>query len=103
MVSATPSAPILGFHVTTSSLPNATHGAAYSVQLGATGGATPYKWKKVGTLPKGLKLSSGGLLSGTPKTRDVAKTYSVTVKATTHKSRGHPSQTAAATLSLVLS
>ena len=64
-----------GFQVSTSSLPNATPGQAYAqVQLQAIGtglGAT-LKWKKAGTLPKGLKLSSAGILSGTPNLRLVA-------------------------------
>jgi hypothetical protein len=94
---------IQGFRVTTTSLPNAKRGVAYSIQLQATGGATPYKWKLIGALPKGLKLHSNGFMSGNPKAKDVAKTYSVTVQATTKKSIGHPVQTATRTLSLVLS
>ena len=48
-------------------LPSGTVGAAYSLTLGATGGTTPYAWSvKTGTLPAGLILSGGGVLSGTP-------------------------------------
>ena len=42
---------------------------------------TTLKWKKV-TLPKGLKLSSAGVLSGTPSTKLVAGPSSVTVQVT---------------------
>jgi len=92
-----------GVCITTSSLPNATRGVAYSVQLHATGGATPYKWKRIGSLPKGLKLRSNGVLSGTPKTKHVSPgTFTFTVTATTKKSKGHPSVTATQKLTLIL-
>ena len=51
--------------ITTTSLPDVTQGVRYSVQLTSSGGLPPIKWQKVGTLPKGLKLSSSGVLSGT--------------------------------------
>jgi hypothetical protein len=93
-----------GFYITTTSLPGATRGVAYSVQLHATGGTTPYKWKRIGKLPKGLKLAHSGLLSGTPKTKHVSPgTYHFTVQATTHKSKGHPKVTATQALTLTLS
>ena len=56
------------FQIWTSSLPNATPGQTYGpVQLqeiGQAAGAT-LKWKKTGTLPKGLKVV-GGFLEGAP-------------------------------------
>jgi uncharacterized protein YjdB len=53
--------------VTPITLPTATEGTAYSVQLQATGGTPPYNWIIVqGSLPPGLTLSSSGVLSGTP-------------------------------------
>ena len=56
------------FYITTTSVPPAIPGTAYSQQLAATGGATPYTWKKIaGALPKGLKVNRRGLLSGTPR------------------------------------
>jgi len=92
------------FQITTTSLPPATRGVSYSAQLEAANGAAPYKWKKIGKLPKGLKSSSSGLLSGTPKTKHVnAGTYTFTAQATTHKSKGHPKQTATQSLTLTLS
>jgi|HubBroStandDraft_1064217.scaffolds.fasta_scaffold26600_2 hypothetical protein len=74
--------------ITTTSLPDATPGTAYSaVTLAATGGVAPYKWKvSSGTLPAGLKLSSKGVLSGTPKKTDAAGADPITVEATSHKS-----------------
>ena len=54
--------------ITTSSpLPNATQGSAYSQSMTVTGGKTPYEWSILsGALPAGLQLSKGGSLSGTP-------------------------------------
>jgi len=91
------------FHITTTSLPDATRGAAYSVQLEAADGAAPYKWKKIGKLPKGLHLHGNGLLSGTPKTKHVSPgTYTFTAQATTHKSKGNPKVSATQSLTLQL-
>jgi hypothetical protein len=51
--------------IVTTSMPNATVGQAYGVQLNGTGGTTPYMWTvSAGTLPGGLSLSSSGLISG---------------------------------------
>jgi hypothetical protein len=53
--------------VTTTSIPNAVLGQAFSFQLQATGGVTPYVWSVTpGCLQSGLSLSASGLLSGTP-------------------------------------
>jgi hypothetical protein len=92
------------FAIETSSLPPATRGAHYSVQLKATGGPAPYKWKRIGKLPKGLKLSSTGLLAGTPKSTHVNPgTYHFSVQATTKKSKAHrTTSTATQAYSLVL-
>jgi hypothetical protein len=66
--------------ITTASCPNGTVNVAYSKTLHATGGALPYSWALAsGTLPTGLTLSAGGVLSGTPT---VAGTYSFTVQVT---------------------
>ncbi|MGB1223914.1 MAG: putative Ig domain-containing protein [Mycobacterium sp.] len=55
------------------SLPDGIEGAAYSQQLTALGGDGTYVWSLVGgTLPSGLSLSAGGLLSGTPDTVETA-------------------------------
>ena len=67
--------------ITTTSLPNATTGTAYSATLQASGGTTPYNWTlSAGTLPAGLTLAaSTGVISGTPTT---AGTASFTVQVT---------------------
>ena len=53
--------------ITTQTLPVGIQGSAYSQQLQASGGTTPYSWAVVsGSLPPGLVLTSAGLLQGTP-------------------------------------
>jgi Putative Ig domain len=86
--------------ITTTSLPSGIAGGVYtSTQLAATGGAgTPYTWTWVAgggsSLPAGLNLSTGGLITGTPAT---AGTYSVDVTA-----KDSASNTASATFSIVI-
>jgi hypothetical protein len=61
--------------ITTASLPFGTVGSVYSQALGATGGSTPYVWTlAAGTLPAGLTLSGGGVVSGTPTASNGAGT-----------------------------
>jgi hypothetical protein len=83
--------------VETTSLPEATTGVHYEAQLMASGGSEPYKWKSKGALPKGLKLSTKGLLSGTPTT---SGSYSFTVIVT---DSSKPAKSADAMLTLVVS
>ncbi|HMY72618.1 MAG TPA: Ig domain-containing protein, partial [Blastocatellia bacterium] len=54
--------------ITTASLPAGTIGATYTAtQLTASGGTAPHTFQIIaGTLPTGLTLTTGGLLSGTP-------------------------------------
>ena len=54
--------------ITTSSLPAGQAQAAYTAQLGATGGTAPYSWKVIGgSLPSGLTLNaSTGNIAGAP-------------------------------------
>jgi subtilase family serine protease len=54
--------------ITTSSLPQATVGSAYTQTLAASGRITPYSWSIAsGSLPPGLALDSAtGVISGTP-------------------------------------
>jgi hypothetical protein len=88
---ATPSVTITvtPFSIATSSLTAATPGTAYGpVTLQAVNpdaSTSPYmttlKWKKI-TLPKGLKLSSTGVLFGTPNKKLAAGPSSATVQVT---------------------
>ncbi|MFN3740833.1 MAG: choice-of-anchor D domain-containing protein, partial [Thermodesulfovibrionales bacterium] len=65
--------------ITTTSLPNGTVGAGYSVSIAYSGGTAPYSWGiSNGSLPAGLSLNStAGVISGTPTT---AGTYNFTVR-----------------------
>ena len=57
--------------ISTSSLPDGVVGATYNAQLAATGGTPPYTWSvQPSSLPTGLTLSAGGLLTGTPTSTD---------------------------------
>jgi hypothetical protein len=61
-----PLAPLI---ITNISLPNATVGAPYNVQLGAIGGQSPYNWSLASgsaSPPSGLTLFSSGMILGTP-------------------------------------
>jgi hypothetical protein len=52
---------------TTSPLPAATVGIAYSQTLSASGGTPPYSWSIMsGALPAGLTFSAAGVISGSP-------------------------------------
>ncbi|HEY0308889.1 MAG TPA: putative Ig domain-containing protein [Acidobacteriaceae bacterium] len=66
--------------VSTASVPNNVVGAAYSATLAQTGGIAPYTWNSIsGTLPPGITLSAGGVLSGSATT---AGAYTFTVQVT---------------------
>lgn len=66
--------------ITTSALPDASKGAAYSAGLSATGGSQPYSWSiTAGSLPDGVSLNDSGMLSGNPsKTGSFSFTAKVT-------------------------
>ena len=95
-----PIIPVSGLQVETTSLPEATRGTAYSATLAVSGGTAPYKWKKVGKLPKGLKLSKEGVLSGTPSTKLAPGAYQVNVVATDSTKKLKRSGTATFTLTV---
>jgi large repetitive protein len=60
-------APAPALSITTSGLPMATVGAAYSTTLSASGGSGTKSWTVAsGSLPAGLSLASDGVVSGTP-------------------------------------
>jgi hypothetical protein len=66
--------------VTTTSLPSATVGHAYSATITAGGGVTPYVWSRTsGSRPPGLTFASNGTWSGTPT---AAGSYSFVVQVT---------------------
>ncbi len=88
---ATPSVTVTvsNFYIFTSSLPTAMPGTAYgpvmleASNLGASASphVTTLKWNGV-ELPKGLKLSSSGVLSGIPSAKLFPGAYFVVVQAT---------------------
>jgi hypothetical protein len=72
-------APTRVLSVTTTSVPAALTGVAYSASLGASGGTGSYVWEIAsGNLPPGLNLV-GAKITGTPTTRG---SYSYVVRAT---------------------
>jgi hypothetical protein len=83
--------------VTSSALAAGASGAAYTATLAATGGTSPYTWTLAsGTLPAGLTLSTGGVISGTP-TASGTSSFTVSV----HDS-GSPQQKQSVTLSITV-
>ncbi len=59
--------------ITTTQLPAAKVGVAYSASLAASGGVPPYRWKVTqGSLPAGLTISSSGSISGTPTAKETS-------------------------------
>jgi hypothetical protein len=81
--------------ITTSALPNGQVGAAYAATLAASGGAPSYTWSiSTGSLPAGLTLSAGGVISGTAT---ASGTFHFTVQVADSSS---PAQTATASFSI---
>lgn len=63
----TPGSTVTVLHLSPLHLSAATVGVADRQQITASGGARPYSFAVTsGTLPSGLTLSGGGLMSGTP-------------------------------------
>jgi hypothetical protein len=93
-VTPPPPTPVI---ISTTSLPSATAGAAYSNSLNATGGTAPYTWTlPSGSLPAGITLQSGGSLSGTTSKTGL---FSITVGVTDSSS---PRQTSSGLLTLTV-
>ena len=84
--------------IMTTSLPGGTQSVAYNQTLTATGGKQPYSWTLVSgsSLPAGLILSTGGVISGTPTSSGPT---SFTVQVTDSSS---PAQAVKATLSITI-
>jgi Putative Ig domain len=86
--------------ITTTSLPAATAGAAYSDSIAASGGTTPYTYAATG-LPSGLSIGpSTGAITGTPA-QSAAGTATIAVTVT--DSTQPKAQSASANLSLTIS
>jgi hypothetical protein len=95
---------VVGLHVTSTSLPDATPATRYIQQLEAAGGVSPYKWKVTGgSLPKGLRLTSKGVLRGQIHRTSYPSggSFSFTVTVTDKTKKVH--QTATATLTVTVS
>lgn len=66
--------------ISPATLPDGAMGAAYSVDLSASGGVAPYSYSLLsGALPVGMTFSSAGQFSGTPRS---AGNFTLTVRAT---------------------
>ena len=59
-------------------LPAGVVGEAYSAELGASGGTPPYRWRLVGSPPRGVHLLADGRVLGTPSVAG-AKAFTATV------------------------
>jgi hypothetical protein len=91
----------LGLRVITESLPPATLGQPYSAALEARGTGFAVKWKRIGKLPKGLKLDPlTGVIQGVPRKTAGPFTFSVQVREVVKKTLR---QTATRPLSIVVS
>lgn len=97
-VSITVFAPLTPLAITTTSLPSAVLGTAYSAALAASGGTPAYTWGLAsGALPPGLLLAATtGAISGTPTSDG---TYSFTVRVT---DSAVPAQTTTKALSITV-
>jgi Putative Ig domain len=83
--------------ITTTSLPDATGGVAYSAALQESGGVAPFTWTWSGdSFPPGLNFGGDGTISGTPTTGGKT-TFTVQVA-----DSGNPPLTASANLSLTV-
>lgn len=79
-VNITISAPTSAITVSPATLPTLTAGTPFSQTLSSSGGTGPYTYTlQSGSLPVGLSLSSGGVISGTPTQRGA---YSFSVRST---------------------
>jgi hypothetical protein len=77
--------PPTGLKITTTSLPAAISGTAYSQTLKASGGTAPLRWSVAPALPAGLSLDAAtGAITGTPAATSAGQsfTFSVTDSAT---------------------
>ncbi len=95
LISGTATSPLT---ISTTALPAATAGTAYSTTIAASGGTTPYTYSASG-LPGGLSInSSTGAITGTPTSSGTAS-VAISVKDSTTPT----AKTASTTMSLVVS
>ena len=84
--------------ITTASLPTGNVKVTYSAALAASQGNAPYTWSlSSGSLPRGLRLKSSGVIAGKPKT---GGTYRITVEVVDQATSTHPQESATRALSL---
>jgi hypothetical protein len=90
--------------ITTTSLPNGTAKTPYTATLAASGGNPPYQWKLAAgsKLPKGLKLSSSGQITGTPMAAGKT-TVGIQVTDTKTKTKPPAQHVATATFTITVS
>jgi Putative Ig domain len=81
--------------ITTTALPDATAGSAYTQTLNVSGGHAPYLWA-AGPVPPGLVLHQNGTLSGTPAS---AGTWMISLSVVDDSA---PTQLADASLQLIV-
>jgi hypothetical protein len=93
-------APVAAPAITTSSLPEASVGSAYSTSFAASGAGSKTWSVASGSLPSGLSLASNGVLSGTPQT---AGNASFTVKVAANGASSQKQFTLAVTPGLQIS
>ena len=78
--------------LSTTALPGATVGQAYTANLSASGGTPPYGWTlSAGNLPSGLSLGANGAITGTPMTAGNS-TFTVRVTDASNQSASAPLQ-----------
>ncbi|HXN39690.1 MAG TPA: putative Ig domain-containing protein [Solirubrobacteraceae bacterium] len=95
---------VVGLHVTTTTLPEATPGVHYSTQLTAAGGLLPDSWKVTSAthLPTGFALSPKGVLSGKPTAKQYPHGGVSQINVTVSDATKKIPQKASATLTLTV-
>jgi hypothetical protein len=95
---------VVGLHVTTTTLPEATPGVHYSTQLTAAGGLLPDSWKVTSAthLPTGFELSPKGVLSGKPTVKQYPHGGEFQINVTVSDATKKVPQKASATLTLTV-
>lgn len=90
---------VVGFYVSTTTLPGGKRGTAYKTTLATVGGVKPLTWKPLSSPPTGLKLSATGALWDTEQIV-TAKTYTFKIQVTDSTKSKHQTATATEPLKL---